>query len=127
MADSLRELAAVGAAIPFSSHQLDLVENICQNVVVIDDGRVVQSGALDDLWSRSNRRILQVRVNGADGRPRSVGAAGGAPPGTAGTSWSTAGSTSAGSLRRPRPQSEVGSFSFEPPSLSDLSGEAVTR
>ena len=49
----LRAEAARGAAVLFSSHQLDLVEDLCDDVVIIDHGRVVLSGTVEDLRSRS--------------------------------------------------------------------------
>jgi ABC-2 type transport system ATP-binding protein len=44
MAGMLRRRAAEGAAVLFSSHQLDLVERLCDDVVIIDAGRVVAAG-----------------------------------------------------------------------------------
>ncbi len=45
----LAELAAAGATVLFSSHQLDLVEELCEDVVIIDHGRIVLAGDLTDL------------------------------------------------------------------------------
>ena len=47
MAGLLQELAATGVTVLFSSHQLDLVEDLCEDVVIIDHGRVVLAGVLD--------------------------------------------------------------------------------
>jgi ABC-2 type transport system ATP-binding protein len=47
----------------FSSHQLDLVEDLCESVVIIDRGRVVAAGAVDDLTTRGRPRLV-VRVAG---------------------------------------------------------------
>ena len=44
MADLLREQAARGVPVLFSSHQLDLVERICDDLVVLSSGRVVADG-----------------------------------------------------------------------------------
>ena len=60
----LRAEAARGAAVLFSSHQLDLVEDLCDDVVIIDHGRVVLSGTVEDLRSRSPRRQLELVVDG---------------------------------------------------------------
>jgi len=46
MAEILAERAANGAAVVFSSHQLDLVEDLCELVVVIDEGHIVLAGPL---------------------------------------------------------------------------------
>src|SRR5690349_13709703 len=47
LADVLRAEAARGAAVLFSSHQLELVEDICQEVAIIDHGRVGPTGGLE--------------------------------------------------------------------------------
>ena len=44
LADVLRDEAARGAAVLFSSHQLELVEDICEDVAIIDHGRIVATG-----------------------------------------------------------------------------------
>ena len=41
MSDLLAEVAAAGTTVLFSSHQLDLVEDLCEDVVIIDHGRIV--------------------------------------------------------------------------------------
>ncbi|MBB2942254.1 ABC-2 type transport system ATP-binding protein [Actinoplanes lutulentus] len=40
----LRERSAAGAAVLFSSHQLDLVERLCDDLVIIADGTIRASG-----------------------------------------------------------------------------------
>jgi ABC-2 type transport system ATP-binding protein len=60
LTEVLRELAAGGAAILFSSHQLELVERICRRVEILDSGRVLASGTLREL---RHRFPAQVRVN----------------------------------------------------------------
>lgn len=59
----LVEQARTGRCVLFSSHQLDLVEDLCESVAIIDHGRLVISGAVDDLATRGARR-LTVRVEG---------------------------------------------------------------
>src|SRR6478752_1445101 len=56
MADLLREHTARGVPVLFSSHQLDLVERLCERLVVLAKGRVVASGTPDDLRSLSVAR-----------------------------------------------------------------------
>lgn len=53
MGDVIRKEAARGAGVLFSSHQLDLVEELCEDVVIIDHGRVVLSGELEDVRGAS--------------------------------------------------------------------------
>ena len=49
MSGVLREQAARGVPVVFSSHQLDLVERLCDAVTIIADGRIVASGTVDEL------------------------------------------------------------------------------
>lgn len=64
MADLLAELASAGATVLFSSHQLDLVEELCQDVVVIDHGRIVLDGHLTDLRAEVPQRFVDLRYRG---------------------------------------------------------------
>jgi ABC-2 type transport system ATP-binding protein len=47
----------------FSSHQLDLVEDLCESVMIIDHGRLVVSGGVDELTTAGARRLV-VQVEG---------------------------------------------------------------
>jgi ABC-2 type transport system ATP-binding protein len=40
----IRDEADRGVAVVFSSHQLDLVESVCDDVAIIDQGRVLLTG-----------------------------------------------------------------------------------
>ncbi len=61
--DVLVEQARAGRCVLFSSHQLDLVEHLCESVAIIDHGRLVASGTVDDLATSGPRRLV-VRVEG---------------------------------------------------------------
>jgi ABC-2 type transport system ATP-binding protein len=127
MAEMLAQIASTGVAVLFSSHQLDLVEDVCQDVVIIDHGRIVLAGAVAELKAASAHRSLEITVDGApwvpvlpsrtitskqDGRLRTlVDAAVDLQDILA-----TAGRVG-----------EVTKFSFEPPSLADLFLEAVSE
>jgi ABC-2 type transport system ATP-binding protein len=126
LTELLVESAAAGVAVLFSSHQLDLVEDVCQDVVIVDHGRVVLAGAVDRLRDASPRRSLEVVVDGKpwipdpatgsrvrerDGRVRVLVDAA-ADPGEL--------------LAAARRAGEVTAFSFEPPSLTDLFLETVS-
>ncbi len=51
--------------IVFSSHQLELVERVCDRVAMIVDGRIVTEGAIDELRASRARRLVRVEVAGA--------------------------------------------------------------
>jgi ABC-2 type transport system ATP-binding protein len=61
----LREQASAGVPVVFSSHQLELVERLCESVVLIDHGRVVASGRIAELRDADPRRLVRVEVAGA--------------------------------------------------------------
>jgi ABC-2 type transport system ATP-binding protein len=63
----LRELAASGVPVVFSSHQLELVERLCEAVAIIKAGRLVASGGVEELRDRGmgGARHLRVAVAGA--------------------------------------------------------------
>ncbi len=63
MADVLRKEAARGVPVLFSSHQLDLVDRLCESVAIIDQGRLVACGAVDDLRA-GGPRLVRVDVHG---------------------------------------------------------------
>jgi ABC-2 type transport system ATP-binding protein len=50
-----------GATVLFSSHQLDLVEDLCERAVVVDRGRVVAGGTIDDLTAGTDP-VLEIDV-----------------------------------------------------------------
>lgn len=56
MADLLRERASHGIPVLFSSHQLDLIDRLCDGLVILAKGRVVAKGSKDELESRGRVR-----------------------------------------------------------------------
>ncbi len=54
----LLDQAGAGCCVLFSSHQLDLVEDLCEQVTIIDHGRVVVSGTVDELAGSGPRRLV---------------------------------------------------------------------
>jgi ABC-2 type transport system ATP-binding protein len=66
MSNVLLERAAAGVAVVFSSHQLDLVEDLCDTVGVVDAGRVVLRGDVRAL-KRAGARRLRLEVDGDRG------------------------------------------------------------
>ncbi len=59
----LVEQAHSGRCVLFSSHQLDLVEDLCESVAIIDHGHLVASGTVDELATQGSRRMA-VRIEG---------------------------------------------------------------
>ncbi len=59
----LQEQADAGRGVLFSSHQLDLVEDLCQSVAIIDHGHLVASGTVEALTTAGQRRLV-VKVAG---------------------------------------------------------------
>jgi ABC-2 type transport system ATP-binding protein len=54
-----------GATVLFSSHQLDLVEDLCEEAVIVDRGRAVAHGPLAELTA-GHEPVLVVDVHGVD-------------------------------------------------------------
>ncbi len=67
MTEVIRERASAGVGVVFSSHQLDLVEDVCEDVVIIARGRIVAAGGIDELKSASGRQHLEIEVVGSGG------------------------------------------------------------
>ena len=72
MTDLLHREAA-DLPVLFSSHQLDLVERLCDDIIILAGGRVVAHGSVDDLRAEGVERY-RVRLDGEDaGWIRSLG------------------------------------------------------
>jgi ABC-2 type transport system ATP-binding protein len=128
MADLLQELARDGVTVLFSSHQLDLVEDLCEDVVIIDHGHVVLAGDLEDLRAATPQRVVDIHYRGQ------------APPwsGLEGIQVLDSSERSVklkvpsdtqipALMARMAGQGDITSFSFQPPTLSDLFTQAVAR
>jgi ABC-2 type transport system ATP-binding protein len=127
MTEILRERAAAGVGVVFSSHQLDLVEDVCEDVVIIARGRIVAHGAIDELRAASDRRHLEVEVEGA-GSDWLDGRQGVTVVETKGDLVRLLVTTDAdlnGLLAAASAAGPILRFSFQPPALSELFMEAV--
>jgi ABC-2 type transport system ATP-binding protein len=124
LAGTLRGLATDGVTIVFSSHQLDLVEDVCEDVAIINEGRVVLSGPLDAIKNESSKRRLTIDVDGEPWVPR---AAGTTVIDGQGRSHSIVDGDApiADLLAEANAAGTVSRFMFEPPRLTDLFREAV--
>ena len=54
----VRDLAASGKAVFYSSHVLEVVEQLCHRVLILDHGRVVADGPMAELKGRTNEASL---------------------------------------------------------------------
>ncbi|MEW6153015.1 MAG: ATP-binding cassette domain-containing protein [Actinomycetota bacterium] len=133
LSDVLAERAAAGATVVFSSHQLDLVEDLCHSVAVIDRGRLVLSGVVHDLRRAGGHRHLRVETDPPDGP--SVAAAVAGMDGVS-VQESAGGVTRLALgpevdplavLQRASAGASVVDFGLELPRLSQLFREAVAR
>jgi ABC-2 type transport system ATP-binding protein len=124
----LRDHAAAGTGIVFSSHQLDLVEDLCEDVVIISRGRVVAQGEIEALRQASGRRHLDIEVRGADGGwlAPDLGQVTVLDHADGRVRLLVDESVDLDALlERARAAGEVVRFSYEPPRLSELFMEAV--
>ena len=117
---------AAGGHLVFSSHQLDLVEHLCESIVMLFDGRVVLDGNVRELKRSSAERFLRVDVDvdptwldGAGARLSSTNAAGSRIALDAGVDATAV-------LDRVRAHADVFDFGVEAPTLSEMF-LAVTR
>jgi ABC-2 type transport system ATP-binding protein len=66
LSESMRQRARDGRIVLFSSHQLDLVQDLCEQIVMVDRGRVVLEGPVARLRASSGERQLRLHVDIAD-------------------------------------------------------------
>jgi ABC-2 type transport system ATP-binding protein len=62
LSETLRLRARGGGTVLFSSHQLDLVQDLCQDIAMVDYGRTVLLGDVSTLRASSGRRQLRLHV-----------------------------------------------------------------
>jgi ABC-2 type transport system ATP-binding protein len=62
LSETLRQRARIGCTVLFSSHQLDLVQDLCEDIAMVDRGRTVLLGSVARLRASSGRRQLRLHV-----------------------------------------------------------------
>ena len=63
----LKDRADAGVPVLFSSHQLDIVERLCDDLVVIADGEIRASGSREQLRAEHARDRFELQVDGDAG------------------------------------------------------------
>ena len=123
LAALLTQRAAAGAGVVFSSHQLDLVQDLCEDVTIVSDGVTVATGTVAELRARAAWRVVRITWEDPEVRwtpPPALRAA-------AGGRWEApvSGDAAAGSggCAGPRPERDVvaepGRVRFAVPALFD--------
>ena len=62
LSETLRQRARDGRTVLFSSHQLDLVQDLCEDIAMVDHGRTVLLGSVASMRASSGRRQLRLHV-----------------------------------------------------------------
>ncbi len=68
--DVVRELIAEGKIVLFSSHQMNYIEEFCDNIVILNDGKIAVSGAIKDIkrsYTHNKVSVYTANVNAATG------------------------------------------------------------
>ncbi len=66
LSTTLTDRVGAGRTVLFSSHQLDLVQDLCESIVMLDEGHTVLSGRVADLRASSGRRQLRLTIAHGD-------------------------------------------------------------
>lgn len=67
--EAFGEMRKRGTTLIFSTHQMEMVEELCETVAIIDRGRVVLGGSLRDVKRSTGRRVVQLGVEGDTALP----------------------------------------------------------
>jgi ABC-2 type transport system ATP-binding protein len=62
--EMIRSLRAQGVTIIYSTHYMEEVEVLCDDVAIIDHGRVIAQGSLSDLLNRFGEKAVYVEMDG---------------------------------------------------------------
>jgi ABC-2 type transport system ATP-binding protein len=122
MGTALKDRAADGAPVIFSSHQLDLIERLCDSVVIIGNGRIIAAGGVDELKAKE---VKQLRVSVQT--PADLTAA---LPGTVtrdGDDYLVEDADDQEVLRIAAAAGRVTHFAYDQPTIAEIFREAVTR
>jgi ABC-2 type transport system ATP-binding protein len=73
MSQVLKEKCADGVPCVFSSHQLDLVERLCDRVGIVRGGHMVACGAIDELRAGGSDQLVVHAPHAAEGWADAIG------------------------------------------------------
>ena len=125
LSDVMAEQVAKGVSVVFSSHQMDLVQDLAEHVTIVAAGETQATGTVRELRSRSPVRHLEIQWAGASAvwspphaRRRD------APPGVS-RFVVPAESDAAALIADAASMGEVAAVSYEPPGLDDVFLELV--
>jgi ABC-2 type transport system ATP-binding protein len=62
--DAFLEMRDRGKTLVLSTHQMETVEELCENVVIVDRGRIVIGGSVREVRRSSGRRVVRLGVEG---------------------------------------------------------------
>jgi ABC-2 type transport system ATP-binding protein len=65
--EAFLEMRDRGKTLIFSTHQMETVEELCESIAIIDQGRVVVRGTVRDVKRGMGRQVVRLAVDGADG------------------------------------------------------------
>ncbi len=60
--NSLRRMNADGMTIVYTSHYMEEVEQLCNDIAIIDHGRIIARGGVEELLSQHEYNIIKVRT-----------------------------------------------------------------
>jgi len=127
LSEVMAEQVARNVSVVFSSHQLELVQDLAEQVTIVAAGETQATGTVSELRSRSPNRLLEIQWNGTipdwsppDSEPRE------APAGV--SRFVVPAATDAGALvASAAAAGRVSAISFEPPGLDEVFLELVSQ
>ncbi|WP_205325826.1 ABC transporter ATP-binding protein [Glycomyces sp. YM15] len=122
MGTALKDRAANGAPVIFSSHQLDLIERLCDSVVIIGSGRIIAAGSVEALKAKEVKQ-LRVSVQTPEDLTDAL-------PGTVtrdGDDYLVEDADDQEVLRVAVAAGRVTHFAYDQPTIAEIFREAVTR
>jgi len=62
--EAFGEMRDRGKTLIFSTHQMEMVEELCESIAIVDRGKVVVSGAVRDVKRAMNRQVVRLATDG---------------------------------------------------------------